>query len=230
MRAQGKQREQSMYFNEHQHPFSPERRVNRGFTSSLSPSGHLHWFCRQRSAPFESTFLRSFAPLPLRSFHATMSALTPARSGSSGLSSMNASSFSGQVSLIHSSDLLDHSVSNHLMHRWRRFCTLPLSSPAFLCRSRLHLREAGSSIAPGRIEFVILRTDRSPPAALHHASLRRSCIRLQAGERLPGEDLHLSDHLRFQAHFTPGFSPVLRSNSQGTVLTVSHSTSQEKPW
>jgi len=51
-----------------------------------------------------------------------------------------------------------------------------------------------------RIEFVILRTDRSPPAAPHHASLRRSCIRLQAGERLPEEDLHLSDHLRFQAH------------------------------
>ena len=51
-----------------------------------------------------------------------------------------------------------------------------------------------------RIEFVILRTDRSPPAAPHHASLRRSCIRLQAGERLPEEDFHLSDHLRFQAH------------------------------
>ena len=59
---------------------------------------------------------------------------------------------------------------------------------------------AGSSVAPGRIEFVILRTGRSPPAALHHASLRRSGIRLQAGERLPGEDLHLSDYARFQAH------------------------------
>ncbi|HEX7294902.1 MAG TPA: hypothetical protein VF251_04055, partial [Pyrinomonadaceae bacterium] len=46
----------------------------------------------------------------------------------------------------------------------------------------------------------ILRTGRSPPAALHHASLRRSGIRLQAGERLPGEDLHLSDYARFQAH------------------------------
>ena len=59
---------------------------------------------------------------------------------------------------------------------------------------------AGSSLAPGRIEFVILRTGCSPPAALHHASLRRSGIRLQAGERLPGEDLHLSDYARFQAH------------------------------
>lgn len=55
-------------------------------------------------------------------------------------------------------------------------------------------------MAPGRIEFVILRTGCSPPAALHHASLRRSGIRLQAGERLPGEDFHLSDYACFQAH------------------------------
>ena len=59
---------------------------------------------------------------------------------------------------------------------------------------------AGSSVAPGRIEFVILQTGRSPPAALHHASLRRSGIRFQAGERLPGEDFHLSDYARFQTH------------------------------
>jgi len=31
----------------------------------------------------------------------------------------------------------------------------------------------------GRIEFVILRTDRSPPDALHPASRRRSFVRLQ---------------------------------------------------
>jgi hypothetical protein len=59
---------------------------------------------------------------------------------------------------------------------------------------------AGSPIAPGRIEFVILRTGSSPPAALHHASLRRSGIWLQAGERLPEEDFHLSDFACFQAH------------------------------
>ncbi len=58
-------------------------------------------------------------------------------------------------------------------------------------------------MAPGRIEFVILRTGSSPPAALHHASLHRSGIRLQAGERLPGEDSHLSDFARFQAHLSP---------------------------
>ena len=59
---------------------------------------------------------------------------------------------------------------------------------------------AGSSFAPGRIEFVILRTGRSPPAAPHYASLRRSCIRFQVGERFPEEDFHLSDYSRFQAH------------------------------
>ena len=61
-------------------------------------------------------------------------------------------------------------------------------------------------MAPGRIEFVILRTGRSPPAALHHASLRRSGSWLQAGERLPEEDFHLSDHSRFQAHVAQQFT------------------------
>jgi hypothetical protein len=105
-----------------------------------------------------------------------------------------------QVSLIHASSLPDHSVSTHLTHLCRCFLTLPLSSTAFRFRSRLRLLLAGSSLAPGRIEFVILRTGHSPPAALHHALLRRSCIRLQAGERFPGEDFHLSVYSRFQAH------------------------------
>jgi hypothetical protein len=203
MDGQGKQRESSLYFNEHQHPFCPERRVIHRRFSSLSRFRHSCLSRPPRSTQFASTSLRPFALLPLRSFTATTSALTPAHPALRDLRSMNSVSHCKQVSLIHSSDLLDHSVSNHLMPRCRRFHTLPLSSTAFLYRSRLRLWYAGSSIAPGRIEFVILRTDRSPPAALHHASLRRSCIRLQAGERLPGEDLHLSDHLSFQAHIPP---------------------------
>lgn len=64
----------------------------------------------------------------------------------------------------------------------------------------------------GRIEFVvILRMDRSPPAAPHLASRRRSCIQLQAGERLPGEDFHLSDHVRFRAHECGSLLPLLKS-------------------
>jgi hypothetical protein len=200
MRVQGRQREHSMHFSEHQHPFGPERWVNRWRASLLSPFGHSHCCCRHRSALFESTFLHPFAPSPLRDFFAPMGALTPAQPGSSGRSSMNSGSFSEQLSLIHASGLLDHSVSTHLMRHCRRFLTLPFSSTASRFRSRLRPCIAGSPITPGRIEFVILRTGRSPPAAPHHASLRRSCIRLQAGERMPEEDLHLSDHLRFQAH------------------------------
>lgn len=113
---------------------------------------------------------------------------------------MNSVSVGEQVSLIHASRLPDHSVSTHLAWPCRRFITLPLSSTGLRLRSRLRHWLAGSPHAPGRIEFVILRTGLSPPAALHHALLRRSCIRLQAGERLPGEDLHLSDYSRFQAH------------------------------
>jgi hypothetical protein len=37
---------------------------------------------------------------------------------------------------------------------------------------------------PGRIEFVILRTSRSPPVALHLASRRRSYVRLQSSDKL----------------------------------------------
>jgi len=38
------------------------------------------------------------------------------------------------------------------------------------------------------------------PVALPPASRQRSYSRLQAGERIPGEDFLLSDHARSQAH------------------------------
>ena len=143
-------------------------------------------------------------PAPLRSTPITELLRYYGRSDSCSLRffgtwSMNSGSFSTQVSLIHASGLPDHSVSNHLMHHCRRFRTLPLSPTASRFRFRLRHCYAGSPITPGRIEFVILRTGRSPPAALHHASLRRSSSWFQAGERLPGEDLHLSERARFQA-------------------------------
>jgi hypothetical protein len=40
----------------------------------------------------------------------------------------------------------------------------------------------------------------SPPVAPHPASRRRSYVRLQAGGGIPGDDLHLPDRLRSQAH------------------------------
>lgn len=199
MHVPGKQRESSKNFYEHQHPLGPERRVNRDVSARLAER-HLRWLRRHRSA-----LSQIHLPAPLRSISITRLPRYYERSdscphGSSGLPSLNSVSFSEQVSLIHPRCLPDHSVSTHLTPHCRRFRTLPLSSTALPYGSRLRLYMAGSSVAPGRIEFVILRTGRSPPAALHHASLRRSGIRLQAGERLPEEDFHLSDYARFQAH------------------------------
>jgi hypothetical protein len=187
-----------MHFNEHQHPFGPERRVNRRQLSSLSPIGHWLWYCPPRSALFESTFLRSLRSTPVTELHRYYGRSDSCLLRLFGTWSMNSDSFNKQVSLIHASGLPDHSVSNHLTHPRRHFHTLPLSAtgcPTPL-GSGLRLSHAGSSTAPGRIEFVNLRTGRSPPAALHPASRRRSCSWLQAGERIPEEDFHLSDHSR----------------------------------
>src|SRR5437870_8962222 len=52
----------------------------------------------------------------------------------------------------------------------------------------------------GRIGLIFVRVKSSPPAAPHPVSRRRSSSWLQAGERMPEEDFHLSDQARFQAH------------------------------
>src|SRR6266403_1057136 len=113
---------------------------------------------------------------------------------------MNSGSFSEQVSLIHTHSLPDHSVSNHLAPTLLAFSRYPSAPALAVSRSRLRTRHAGSSGIPGRIEFLIVRTGRSPPAAPHPASWRRSCTRFQAGERIPEEDLHLSVCACSQAH------------------------------
>src|SRR5260370_14505231 len=105
-----------------------------------------------------------------------------------------------QVSLIHTLSLPDNSVPNHLAPTLVASPRYP-SAPALpLSRSRLRPWHAGSSGIPGRIEFLIVRTGRSPPAAPHPASWRRSCTRFQAGERIPEEDLHLSACTCSHAH------------------------------
>ena len=83
-----------------------------------------------------------------------------------------------------------------------RFCTLPLSGRRFPATRGLRFRllRAGSSLTSGRIEFVILRTGHSPSIAPHLASRRRSYRWVRAGERMPGEDLHLSVMAPLQAH------------------------------
>src|SRR5207247_1090249 len=59
-------------------------------------------------------------------------------------------------------------------------------------------RQARRSTKPNRVRF--LRTGSPPLIALHPASWRRSYHWFQAGERMPGEDLHLSGWVRLEAH------------------------------
>jgi hypothetical protein len=226
MHVPGKQREPSLYFNEHQHTFGPERRVNHRPANSLSPIRHLRWCGPHLSVLHVSTSLRSLRSTPvteLRRYYGRSDSCSP---GSSGLTSMNSGFFREQVSLIHACGLYDHSVSNHLAPTVGALTCYPSARPLPVSRFRLRHRHAGSSGIPGRIEFVILRTGRSPPAASHPASWRRSCIQLQAGEHMPEEDLHLSDLTRSQAHMPRACPvevhefclPVLRSLAKNVKL------------
>jgi hypothetical protein len=139
----------------------------------FSPHGHsVHQLkCCVPSAR-ESTFLRSLRSTPVTEFHCYYGRSDSCSAGSLTAVRLNTSlSFSEQVSLINAQSLPDHSVSKHPTCHSRRFNTLPLS--AAITRSRrFRLRHwlVGSPFTSGRIEFVILRTDRSPPAASHPAS------------------------------------------------------------
>ena len=163
--------------------------------------GHWRWFRFCLDRRYASTFLPPLAPSPLRDFIATTEALTPVRPALRPLTGcLNSVSFGEQVSLIHASgppiipspttlglpSSLSHPTPQRVGLRTR-------VSPGFATESQARQLS-------GRIAFVILRTDRSPPAAPHPASWRRSCSRLQAGEGVPEEDFHLSDQTRFQAH------------------------------
>ena len=160
--------------------------------------GHSRWlrFCLDRR--YSSTSLPPLAPSPLRDFSATMEALTPVRPALRSLHEHRL--FSEQVSLIHASGRriipspttlgLPPSLSHPTP---QRVGLLTPVSPGFATASQARQLS-------GRIAFVILRTDRSPPAAPHPASRRRSSSWLQAGEGVPEEDFHLSDQMRFQAH------------------------------
>ena len=162
---------------------------------------------------YASTFLRSLRSLSITRVPRYYGRSDSCRPGSSApCGSMNTVSGNQQASLIHGSDLpippspttpqaLDADFarypSSHRVSHWRG--------------SRLHLCLAGSPTLTGRIEFVILRMDRSPPVAPHPASRRRSYVRLQAGVGIPVEDFHPPDRMRSQAH-----DPGLRRDDEKT--------------
>src|SRR5271165_7015242 len=115
-----------------------------------------------------------------------MDALTPTRSVAAVLGLFPAAARSApreQVSLIHAFSLTaipspticaSSASPRHVTYRRVGPSVLPLRGI-----SGLRLPLAGSPLHADRIEFVILRTSRSPPAAPHPASRRRSCRRLQ---------------------------------------------------
>ena len=179
------------------------RSASGAFSGWSSPRGHSMRQC-WCGVPVvhASTFLCSLRSTPVTEFQRYYGHSDSCPAGSSRPVPMSlVCDAPRQVSLIHAQCHHDHSVSKHPTWRSHRFDTLPLSATAFRTRrSRLRHWLAGSPHTSGRIEFVILRTDRSPPAAPHPASRRRSCSRLQAGELMPEEDFHLSDSARFQAH------------------------------
>ncbi len=98
----------------------------------------------------------------------------------------------------------DHSASNHHLGPPIALTRYPSAwEAAGSHRFGLRPLPAGSPHEQAESSSLALRTGRSPPVASHPASRRRSFLRLQAGERLPGEDLHLSDLAHSQTHW-PG--------------------------
>ena len=86
---------------------------------------------------------------------------------------------------------------------FHRFDTLPLSvEDSQLSKADLGfaIGPAGSPREQAESSSLMLRTGHSPRVAPHPASRRRSFLWLQAGERLPEEDLHLSDLVHLQTH------------------------------
>jgi hypothetical protein len=202
------------FFKGTQHPFRPHRRFHplpavAGFSGLLSL-----WHCRRsvflRCVRHKSTFLRSLRSTPvtrLPRYYGRSDSCSP---GSSAYTRFRALSHElrhlhEQVSPIIASGLPDHSVSNHpacpvvALSRYpsARQVSAFCRGPGFTFGMQAH------QLSPDRIEFVFLRTSRSPPAAPHPASRRRSCSWLRAGERLPGGDFHPSDHRAFRAHIPP---------------------------
>jgi hypothetical protein len=168
-----------------------------------------------------STFLRSLrsmAVTPLPGYYGRSDSCPP---DSWTLGPPNACSTCGQVSLIHGLDLPSilspttcglSASSGHATPRRVEPRLHPPTGSSPNGNSGLRHYPAGSPNHTGRIEFLIVRTGRSPPVASHHASRRdlalqrdRSYVRLQVCVE-PEEDFHLFDQARSQTHWIPAFA------------------------
>ena len=144
-----------------------------------------------------STFLHPFAPPALPGFFATMGALTPGRPALRLPTGHEHRLWRVQVSLRFVIEPSDHSVSNHLPSSRRCSGVFYVGLTGPRCRGRpfgghasLGLRHslAGSPRRQAESSSLALRTDRSPPVALHPASRRRSYLRLRSA-RTPRQGL-----------------------------------------
>jgi len=167
----------------------------------FSPFGHSRRLNSRRLGHRVSTSLHPFAPPALPGFLARMGALTPERPAlrfprahehrlecRPGLPALRVWPS-------------DHSASNHPACPTIALTRYPSASWASgSLRSGLRLSLAGSPHSKAESSSLALRTGRSPPVASHPLSRGRSYVQLQAGERVPEEDSHLSDQTRLQAH------------------------------
>ena len=197
-------------FEGRQHPRCPNPRFDprpflvrpRGLMDlsvSCSPGGHCD---RSASIGFGhsvSIFLHPFAPPALPGFFATTSALTPARGR--GLAASSALLPTRRSPCFTLTDLPSPLPPTTDPLRWS-LCHLPSAPLASPARAGVWASPLDRRLARryGRIEFLIVRMAGSPSVAPHPASWRRRYSRLQACVGMPGEDLHLPDQLRSQAH------------------------------
>ena len=182
-----------------QHPLCPDRRFDlHDQAQDLSGSYSLCRHCRRlffrRFGHCVSTFLHPLAPPVLPGFLATMGALTPGRPAL-------------RLTREHEHRLWRHPGLPAFCHRvFRSFRLQPptvvptllwvscvrLTGPHFCGRSLIRasasigLRQslAGSPQRSAESSSLALRTNRSPPVALHPASRRRSYFRLQSARTL----------------------------------------------
>ena len=181
-------------FESRQHPFRPNRRfhpVPAGsnprrrlrFSGLLSRFRHCRRSCFRGLLRHVSTFLRPFAPGPLQALLHSYGRSDSCAPGSSAFLRHELRLLHAQVSLIHAPGLPTipspttcgcSASSGHVTPRRVEPRLLPHGvSPNG--NSGLRHSLAGSPHRTGRIEFLSVRTGRSPPAAPHPVSPRRSC-------------------------------------------------------
>jgi hypothetical protein len=159
-----------------QHEKPTMNSVLRRALAETSPTGlalrHSHRleFCSQSCR--SSTSLRSLRSIPVTGLHRYYGRSDSCSVGSSVPYRQHEHRLcSDQVSLLHAPELpipLSPTTHQSLAVAFARYPSARRVSQ-FL-GSRLHLYSAGSPALAGRIEFVILRMDRSPPAAPHPVS------------------------------------------------------------